>query len=220
MNNLLEIKKLTYTIGSGSIEVTSNLNISSALQVIGPSGSGKTTLLRTIAHLNESVNGEVVLSGHSWSEYSSSIWRRNVHYLAQKPVLFDGTVRQNLTRPFELTILQREIKFDEKQAMDLAEEMQLPGKIMDQDARTLSGGEAARVGLIRAMLINPKVLLLDEPLASLDSKTANDVIKVIGEWYEGKKDRGIIIVSHTGELKELPALKAVNLLELEGEKVE
>lgn len=214
---LLEIKNLIYSIGSGSIGFSAELLSGTALQVRGPSGAGKTTLLRTIARLNEPENGVILLAGKSWSEFSPALWRRNVHYLPQKPVLFDGSVKYNLLRPMDLAVLQREISFDEKLAVELMDKMQLPTKILEQDARTLSGGEASRVALIRAMLANPKVMLLDEPMASLDGKSAEQVLLVLGEWYKEKTDRGIVIVSHTGELEKLPGLKVLELPAKEGE---
>lgn len=72
-------------------------------------------------------------------------------------------------------------------------------KDLNQDARTLSGGELARVALLRALWADPCVLLLDEPTAALDAATRDKVMTYLAEWLQAKPDRGIVLVSHADE---------------------
>ena len=89
-------------------------------------------------------------------------------------------MRDNLERPFRLDAVKREIAFDPTRSRHLLEALGLSHNLLDQDASLLSGGEAARMALVRALLLQPVILLLDEPTASLDQ----DAVKTGG--YEGQ----------------------------------
>lgn len=185
------------------------------LVVAGPSGSGKTTLLRILARLREADSGKVLLDGRLWTEFTPVQWRRRVNYLAQKPAVFDGSVEDNLRRPFELNAVKKELQYDREKALELMERVLLSGSLLNQDARTLSGGETARMALVRALLVEPEALLLDEPLAALDRKSAGAVIELINWWAGAQTGRGLVVVSHVGEFGALPGL---SVLELAGEE--
>ncbi|WP_418792141.1 ATP-binding cassette domain-containing protein [Phosphitispora sp. TUW77] len=83
--------------------------------------------------------------------------------------------------------------------------------ILEQDARTLSVGEAARIGLIRAIIAEPRVLLLDEPVAALDSKAASAVMDIVSQWAGEEQARGVVIVSHVGDNSTLPGVSFVDI---------
>lgn len=221
MTKLLEFKEIKYSVGTGNhhINVSGALEPGGILNVSGPSGSGKTTLLRILARLRPSEGGTVWLEGTSWKDFSPVKWRRKVHYLAQKPALFDGTVRDNLMKPFELAAVKQEVEPDMNYARELMERLFLSGELLEQDARTLSGGEASRIALIRSLLLKPELLLLDEPLAALDSKTAEAAVGVIGSWRKSEK-RGVIMVSHVGEFSHLSDLTQIEIQRKEDEAVE
>lgn len=214
MTNLLEINKIIFSTGIKLrfVEATGYLQEGGVLNVCGPSGSGKTTLLRVLARLKAADKGEVLFRGQSWRNFAPVDWRRMVLYLAQKPAIFDGSVLQNLALPYELAALKKNgLRFDRDRATELMEHVLLGSELLDQDARTLSGGEAARLALVRAMLIDPQVILMDEPLAALDQKSAAAVLKLVGQWLAHQEGRGIVLVSHTGDLAELPRLSIINL---------
>jgi putative ABC transport system ATP-binding protein len=172
------------------------------LVVRGPSGSGKTTLLRTLARLRPSQQGQVFLQGKNWTEFSGPVWRSKVHYLAQRPVMFNGTVADNLAKPFELGLLSREGTFDAAAARERLMALGLPKDIWDQDTSTLSGGEISRVAFVRALAAEPKVLLLDEPTAALDHETAQAFYSLLAQWLQ-LAERACILVSHNEDYHSL-----------------
>lgn len=210
---LINIKNLKYLSGSREILINTELMPQGMLSIQGPSGTGKTTLLRILARLNEPISGEVFLKERSWQAIDPIAWRRKVHYFAQKPVVFDGTVKENILKPFELSAVKEEALPNMSLVDQLMERMLLPKTFLERDARQLSGGETARVALIRALLIQPQVIMLDEPLASLDSKTAEAVSLTLADWCLSKEDRGIIMVSHVGVFDKLSRAVTLDLSE-------
>ncbi|PKM41846.1 MAG: ABC transporter [Firmicutes bacterium HGW-Firmicutes-8] len=219
MENLLKIDNIRFTIGvnTGRVEVSGLLEEGGVLNICGPSGSGKTTLLRILAKLKETGGGSVFLQGKPWTDFSPSGWRRKVYYLAQKPAIFDGTVEENLKKPFELAAVKTDLRFDLDRAARLMERLYLPQELLTRDARTLSGGESSRVALVRALLVEPSVLLLDEPLAALDRTAASAVIELIAEWLEETGGRGAALVSHTGDIGGLSCCSILDLGGKEGD---
>lgn len=213
MDKLLEVNNITFSIGTGGRRVlaTGVLQEGGILNVCGPSGSGKTTLLRILARLRGPDEGQVFLRGKGWHDFTPSRWRRTVHYLAQKPVIFDGTVLANLKRPFELAAVTSDLKFNPEKALELMKRLLLPPELINQDARTLSGGESSRLALVRTILVEPDVLLLDEPIAALDPRAASAVLRLIAEWPREVGGRGVVLVSHIGELAKLPCLSVLDL---------
>jgi len=184
-------------LGQAPFEVSAALNEGDVLVVRGPSGAGKTTLLRILARLTSAGSGEVFLQGKNWRDIPATGWRSAVHYMSQRPALFDGTAAANLSKPFELRALSSK-KFDSDRAKALLEELLLGPNIWNNDARTLSGGEAARLAFVRALLLEPKVLLLDEPTAALDGKARDAFYRVLGRWLEAG-GRTAVLVSHADD---------------------
>ncbi|SFR10236.1 ABC transporter ATP-binding protein [Desulfoscipio geothermicus] len=218
MKYLIELQNLSFQTGGAgpAITVSAGLPAGSVLFISGPSGVGKTTLLRTISRLHGSISGEVYLDGQSWASYSVFQWRRLVHYFPQKPVLFSGTVRDNLTIPFTVARVSKDVVLNHDRAKRLLT-LLLPGKSPEQDASTLSGGESSRLALIRALLIEPAVLLLDEPTAHLDRKTGTLVLQALAGWLNEQPRRGIIMVSHGNDAAQLVEMGAsTDILNLGG----
>jgi len=214
MTNLLEIDGIMFSTGvrQRSVEASGYLQEGGVLNICGPSGSGKTTLLRVLARLKEVQKGKVMFRGESWRDFPPAEWRRLIHYLAQNPVIFDGTVLHNLARPYELAALKKVgLRFNRERAVELMEEVLLGPELLEQDARTLSGGEASRLALVRAMLAEPQVILMDEPLAALDQNTASAVLALVDQWLKDREGRGIVLVSHNGNFAEMPRLSMINL---------
>lgn len=217
MPGLLEFDKLEFVAGGRRIEVSGAVKEGGILNLCGPSGSGKTTLLRILARLKAPCGGRVMLAGRLWTEFPPVNWRRRVFYLAQKPAVFDGTVRDNLAKPFELKAVKKDLDFNEENARRLMERLYLPEKLMDRDARTLSGGEASRMALVRAILLEPSMILLDEPLAALDRQAAAAALGVLAEWVTAVPGRGAVLVSHVGDMGMLPGLSVLELENCAGE---
>lgn len=190
--------------------VSSFLGEGMVLAVKGPSGSGKSTLLRILARLQTCDGGQVYFQGANWLSVLPQLWRSKINYLAQKPAIFYGTVLDNLKKPYELKI-RKEKNFLLAGAQNAMEELVLSKELLGQDARTLSGGEASRIALLRCVLSNPNILLLDEPTAALDDKSRKAVLDFLKKWLEQEPQRGIVLVSHSDDSN---GFSRVNVLEL------
>jgi tungstate transport system ATP-binding protein len=144
----------------------------------GANGAGKSTLLNLLAFLAPPTSGEIFYAGKrvDWNHGSVEVYRRKVTLLHQSPYLFGGSVHDNVA--FGLKV--RRIPGEEQgRIVDRAlDDVGLQG-FRDRKARELSGGEAQRVAMARALALAPEVLLLDEPLANIDRETAGLLETVI-----------------------------------------
>jgi putative ABC transport system ATP-binding protein len=140
------------------------------LAVVGPSGAGKSTLLRLLNRLDEPTKGTVLLDGTDYRSFSPRELRRRVGMVMQRAYLFPGTVASNVSfgpEQHQQTISAEEID-------SLLRQVGLAG-YANREALTLSGGEAQRVAITRALANQPDVLLLDEPTSALDEAARKDV---------------------------------------------
>lgn len=162
----------------GKKEILSGVNLDlqagEMAALVGPSGGGKTTLLRLINRLDEPTSGGVYLAGKNIADIAPVELRRRIGLVMQKPFMFPGTVLDNLQRPFFYAGKTPPDKDDSGIAAVL-KACELPGTLMDQDARSLSIGQQQRLSLARSLLLDPEILLLDETLSALDRPTAEKV---------------------------------------------
>ena len=137
----------------------------------GPSGAGKTTLLRTLDRLEEPTSGTVLLHGRPLPSYDVLEVRRRVGLVQQVPVLLGDTVLEDLRtgRP----------GLTEDEAVELLGRVGLREQALSRATASLSGGEAQRLCLGRALAVGPEVLLLDEPTSALDAVAAMSVERVV-----------------------------------------
>ncbi len=166
--------------------------------IIGPSGSGKTTLLRLFNLMTIPSSGEVRFREKSAFAYPLLDYRRRIPIVFQEPVLLDGTVEDNLTLPFRLNRWSSE-NLEASRIDSVLSVCQIAPKLLQENSHVLSGGEKQRVAIARALLLEPEVLLMDEPTSSLDVVMANRVIDSIVQHYPTTT---LIIVSHALELIE------------------
>lgn len=162
--------------------------------LVGESGSGKSTLLQIINGLVVPESGEVRLNGAPLDYRDLSRIRRTMGYAVQGAGLFPHmTVRQNVTLMARLELWQDEdIESRYQYLLDLLE---LPDEFSDRYSHSLSGGQQQRVSLCRAMMLNPPLMLLDEPFSALDPITR----KTIHEEFirlQRAESRSIILVTH------------------------
>lgn len=167
--------------------VSFELASGAALTFRGRSGLGKSTLLRAIAALHADPGDAVTLDGSTARALGFPTWRRRVAYLAQAPTMLEGSVRENLARPFGYRSANG--GFDAELAETWLRALDLPD-VLDQDATTLSGGEKQRVHLVRALLGRPRVLLADEPTASLDPDTRWRVL----DFLDARREEGLALL--------------------------
>jgi ABC-type iron transport system FetAB ATPase subunit len=152
--------------------------------LVGPSGAGKSSLLRSLVRLDEPAGGLVLVDGQDAAEIPPCELRRRVGLVAQAPVMLPGDVRANLAYGLD-------------EPAGLGEALAATGladSFLDRDARALSGGEAARVAVARALTRDPRALLLDEPTAALDREAAAPVEALVRSL--AARGLGILIVTH------------------------
>lgn len=160
--------------------------------VKGESGSGKSTMLKLLNNIISPDSGVVMYNGVDVNNINPITLRREVIMQSQFPTIFPGNVRENLNIIF--TICGEEGLGDEKllKAMEIVNLK----KDLNDDAQNLSGGEKTRLSIARLFLVSPEVFLLDEPGASLDSKTEEILMNnVIAEIK--KRNKTLIFISHS-----------------------
>jgi len=185
--------------GQPPAQILADINVvverGGALTLVGPSGSGKSSLLRCLNRLEEPTGGRVVFDGRSITEWDPRELRRQAALVLQTPVLFEGTVRDNLS----IHAVGVVHDFSDGRVRDTLAEVGLDGGILDREAATLSGGEKQRVTIARALLREPQALLLDEPTSALDPPNASLVVETVGR-LRGTRRLTIVVVTQSPEL--------------------
>jgi len=172
------------------------LHAGERLGVLGPSGAGKTVLLRALARLDPLDAGAIHWQGRAVVGELTPSYRGRVIYVHQRPALFEGSVEDNLKLPFTLG-RHRDRRFDRDRVVGLLDRLGRDGSFLDKPGRDLSGGESQIVGLLRALQLDPAVLLLDEPTASLDQATTRAVEGLLDGWLgAAPRARAFVWVSH------------------------
>lgn len=194
--SLLEIKNLTFEAANKKILENIQLTVDEGdfLSITGPSGSGKSTLLKIIATILSKTCGEMLYNGKPIESYEPTEYRKDVSYCFQSPVLFGETVKDNLAFPYTI----REMEFDEAKAVEYLKTVGLRDEYLDKTINSLSGGEKQRIALIRNVLFQPKILLLDEVTSALDEENR----QIIWKWLHDMRQKTkmtILMISHNEE---------------------
>lgn len=155
--------------------------------IIGPSGSGKTTTLKLINRLIEQTDGDILFQGRKLKDYNLRDLRLETGYVLQQIALFPNlTVEENIALIPEMKKMEKNKIIEKIEKLLLKVNLE-PKKYMKRLPNELSGGEKQRIGILRAIIANPKVLLMDEPFSALDpiSKTQlQDLIKSLHNEYK------------------------------------
>ncbi|MGB5397535.1 MAG: molybdenum ABC transporter ATP-binding protein [Gammaproteobacteria bacterium] len=170
------------------------------LGIFGSSGSGKTTLLRCIAGLESDTTGQIMLNGHSWLTQNSSTptHQRNLGYVFQDSRLFvHKSVEHNLEYGLKRSCRHSQLgAADELVNREHLLELLGIGHLLQRKPHDLSGGEQQRVAIARALLKSPEVLLMDEPLASLDESRKLEILPFLEKLHD-ELSIPILYVSHS-----------------------
>ncbi|MFK5926626.1 MAG: ATP-binding cassette domain-containing protein [Desulfuromusa sp.] len=206
-------------------EINLTLSASGIAVLVGPSGSGKTTFLRSLNRLNEHYPGysgsgkiELELSGSMQDIYHPGLevtaLRRQVGMVFQTPNILPVSIAQNINLPLKLvTGLDKAER--EKRLVEVLQEVHLWSEVKDrlkENASRLSGGQQQRLCLARVLALNPRILLLDEPTASLDFKASRRIEDLLIELQDRYQ---IIAVSHS--LRQARKIAGQILVMAEGE---
>ncbi|KZN20112.1 MULTISPECIES: molybdenum ABC transporter ATP-binding protein [Pseudomonas] len=186
--------KLNYS--GFSLDVDLQLPGRGVTALYGHSGSGKTTCLRCIAGLEQAGQGFIQVNDEVWQDSDKGIFvpphKRALGYVFQEASLFPHlSVRANLE--FGLRRIPRQ-----QRRVDMAHATELLGigHLLARDPQNLSGGERQRIGIARALLTSPKLLLMDEPLAALDTQRKNEILPYLQRLHD-ELDIPVLYVSHS-----------------------
>ncbi|WP_201340949.1 ATP-binding cassette domain-containing protein [Streptococcus suis] len=186
------LKNLTFDIQEGEFFV-----------LIGPSGSGKTTTLKLINRLIEQTEGEVFFQGKRLKDFDLRELRLETGYVLQQIALFPNmTVAENITLIPEMKGLGKEETLT--RTRELLTKVGLePDSYLDRLPKDLSGGEKQRVSILRAIIANPKVLLMDEPFSALDPISKAQLQDLIKELHEEFKMTTVFVTHDMDEAVKL-----------------
>lgn len=182
--------------------------------IVGPSGGGKSSLIRLINRLEDPTTGRIILDQEDIMRLDPLLLRQRVAMVLQKPFMFEGTVLDNLRRPFLLRNepLPADGSPEVRRVLEL---VSLSPDILGREARTLSLGEQQRVNLGRALITGPQVLLLDEPTSALDRPTGDRLALTIRDICTLQ---GVSVILVTHDLR-LAGKTADYLVYLEGGRI-
>lgn len=195
---LIEARDIQRRSGSSRLlrDVSLSVTGGDRIALVGPSGSGKTLLLRALAMLDPLDAGEIRYRGERVIGASVPQFRSRAIYLHQKPSLLEGTVEENLRQPYSLRV-HRDKRFDHSRINQLLQTLGRDESFLLKQQRDLSGGEAQLTALLRAIQLQPDVLLLDEPTAALDANATELVESLVSNWLdEQPMQRAMIWVTH------------------------
>jgi ATP-binding cassette, subfamily B, multidrug efflux pump len=193
----IEFRGLNFSYDGKQVLHDVNLNVpaGSSLAIVGPTGSGKTTLVNLIPRIYDAGAGAVNIDGRSIREYSLASLRRNIAFVPQETFLFSDRIRENIALGVD-SATDREIH-DAAGAANIASDIEgFPEgyeTLVGERGITLSGGQKQRTAIARALIRNPRILILDDALSSVDTQTEDKILNQLRDVMQG---RTTIFISH------------------------
>lgn len=194
---VLSIDRLSAGYGTRKVldDVTLDIPLPGFTGIVGESGSGKTTLLNCLLRLVPARSGQIKLQGRAVHQVSLSSWRRTIGFVPQETILFHASIRDNLLIACP-NASQQELEYAARRAHADGFIQALPqgyDTIIGDQGGMLSGGQRQRLGIARALLSRPAILLMDEPTSALDAETEAEIMSTLNEL---RHDIGIILIAH------------------------
>jgi ATP-binding cassette subfamily C protein LapB len=204
---LLEFKNVGFNYPGQTVKILQNINAviqpGERVAIIGRSGSGKSTLLKIIAAFYSPKEGEYRIDHIDHNQFDPLNLRHHITYVPQESILFSGTLKEN--------IILSNVDASDDDILNVArisgverfaeQHPQGYGMYIGEKGETLSGGQRQAVNIARALLMNPDILLLDEPSSGMDEQSEKELALKLKEWL--KNSQGLIIATHRPGLLEL-----------------
>jgi len=193
----IEFRDLNFAYNGTPVLHDINLRIAagSSLAIVGPTGSGKTTLVSLIARIYDAAPGTVLIDGRPVRDYPLELLRRNIGFVPQETFLFSETVRENIAFGVE-NATDDQIRWTAS-AASIAEDIEgFPEQyrtLVGERGITLSGGQKQRTAIARAVIRDPRILILDDALSSVDTQTED---RILNRLREIMRDKTTIFISH------------------------
>ena len=191
----LKVKNLWFAYETKSIieNFSYTFEVNQFYLLKGPSGKGKSTLMNLLIGLIPFDSGEIFYNDRKFDNFKNENWYKKISYVPQKITLLNNTIKENITFSFENEI-------NDKKYIDTMKKVNLYKEFANRENETInelssniSGGQAQRIGLARALYRDSKIIFLDEPTSNLDDKNESDFLEIVNNL---KKDRVIIMISH------------------------
>ena len=193
----IEFRNLSFRYDEKEVLHDVNLSIAAgtSLAIVGPTGSGKTTLVSLIPRIYDAEEGTVLIDGRSIREYTLESLRRNIGFVPQETFLFSDRIRENIAFGVD-SATDSEIHAAAHAANIAADIESFPEgyeTLVGERGITLSGGQKQRTAIARALIRNPRILILDDALSSVDTHTED---KILNHLRDVMKGRTTIFISH------------------------
>src|SRR5579864_2553726 len=197
MTGDIEFRGLNFSYEGKPVLHDINLRIpaGSSLAIVGPTGSGKTTLVNLIPRIYDAVPGTVLIDGRPVREFTLASLRQNIGFVPQETFLFSERIRENIALGVE-TASDADIRISAAAANIAADIESFPeayDTMVGERGITLSGGQKQRTAIARALIRNPRILILDDALSSVDTHTEDKILNHLRDVMQG---RTTIFISH------------------------
>jgi len=194
----IEFRNLTFAYPNAPAvlhDINLQIPAGSSLAIVGPTGSGKSTLVNLIPRLHDAAPGTVLIDGHPIRDYTLSSLRHNIGFVPQETFLFSDTIRQNIAFGTPNATIEQ-VEEAATTAHICNEILEFPKGFeteVGERGLTLSGGQKQRTAIARAIIRDPKILILDDALASVDTYTEERILTGLKRVMDG---RTTIFISH------------------------
>ncbi len=193
----IEFRNLSFSYNGVPVlhDIDLRIPAGTSMAIVGPTGSGKTTLVSLIPRIYDAAPESVLIDGRPIRDYALADLRRNIGFVPQETFLFSETVRENIAFGVQ-SASDEEVRWAAKAANIAVEIEDFPDKyktLVGERGITLSGGQKQRTAIARALIRNPRILILDDALSSVDTQTEDKILNHLRDVMQG---RTTIFISH------------------------